>query len=170
MKIFGIGLSRTGTSSLSLAMEILGYKSKHYLSNNPISDIDNHDFLCDMPIQTRYKTYDRIYPNSKFILTIRSKQSWLDSCRNYYIDVNKTDFRYRYRIEQNGISGFDELIFSKKYDDHLNEISKYFKLRQKNLLIFDICAGESWDKLCKFLSKPIPNVSFPYENKYVKQN
>lgn len=33
-KIFGIGLSRTGTRSLSYALKILGYKSVHYRNNN----------------------------------------------------------------------------------------------------------------------------------------
>jgi len=30
MKIFGIGLSKTGTSSLAHALEILGYKTRDY--------------------------------------------------------------------------------------------------------------------------------------------
>jgi len=36
----------------------------------------------------------------------------------------------------------------------------------------DITKGDGWDKLCKFLEKPKPDVSFPHKNKgrYKKKN
>jgi hypothetical protein len=59
-KVFCIGLSKTATTSLTQAMKILGYKTKHYLLNPDVDlTVVNHDFVSDMPIQTRYKEYDK---------------------------------------------------------------------------------------------------------------
>ena len=42
----------------------------------------------------------------------------------------------------------------------------YFSKREKDLLVLDICGGEGWEKLCKFLHVPVPNKKFP--KKFVK--
>ncbi|MEL0601840.1 MAG: sulfotransferase [Planktothrix rubescens PR222] len=161
-KVFGIGLSKTATASLIQAMRILGYKSKHYLLN-PDVDILEHEFLGDMPIQTRYKEYDKKYPGSKFILTVRDQKSWLRSCMNHFRSPvrNKNSLQYKYRIEQTGIDGYDEDVFSKTYDQHIESIKEYFKQREGDLLILDICGGEGWGQLCAFLGKEIPKQPFP---------
>ncbi len=166
-KVFGIGLSKTGTASLTLAMEIIGYKTKHYFVDCDVNlAIANHDFVSDMPIQTRYKEYDQKYPGSKFILTVRDKESWLKSCSNHFRDHvrDKNSLRYKYRIEQTGIDGYDEDIFSKTYDQHIEEVKKYFKNREADLLIINICAGDGWDKLCSFLGQDVPSQPFPRAN------
>ncbi|MFM6205924.1 sulfotransferase family protein, partial [Planktothrix sp.] len=158
-KVFGIGLSKTGTTSLTLAMKVLGYKTKHYLLNCDVDlTIENHDFVSDMPIQTRYKEYDKEYPGSKFILTVRNKESWLKSCSKHFRGyvTDKNSLRYKYRIEQTGIDRYDEEVFSKKYDQHIENAKEYFKNREADLLIIDICAGDGWDKLCEFLGKDVP--------------
>ncbi|MFM6208709.1 MAG: sulfotransferase, partial [Planktothrix sp.] len=91
-KVFGIGLAKTGTTSLAGAMKMLGYASKHYLLN-PNVDILKYEFLGDMPIQTRYKQYDQEYPGSKFILTVRDQESWLRSCMNqFHNNIRKKRF------------------------------------------------------------------------------
>ena len=166
-KVFCIGLSKTATASLTQAMKILGYKTKHYLLNPDVDlTVVNHDFVSDMPIQTRYKEYDKKYPGSKFILTVRNKESWLKSCSKHFRDLvrDKNSLRYKYRIEQTGIDGYDEDVFSKTYDQHIEEVKEYFKNREVDLLIIDICAGDGWDKLCEFLGKEVPKQPFPKEN------
>lgn len=164
-KIFGIGLSKTATTSLCSAMTILGYKSKHYLTN-PDKDISEHEFLNDMPVQTRYQEYDKKYPGSKFILTVRDKESWLKSCSKHFRKhVEQNSALYKYRIEQMGVAGYDENIFSKKYDDHIKSVKEYFQNRENDLLIIDICGGDGWVKLCSFLGKKIPELPFPKKNK-----
>jgi Sulfotransferase domain len=41
---------------------------------------------------------------------------------------------------------------------------EYFKDRSEELLVLNITAGEGWTKLCPFLNKQIPSVSFPRAN------
>ncbi len=45
-----------------------------------------------------------------------------------------------------------------------SQTREYFKGRPDDLLILDICGGDGWEKLCNFLSLPIPSVDFPFEN------
>lgn len=45
-KILNIGLPRTGTYSLSVALCILGYKTKHYPEK--IVDISKYDAACEV--------------------------------------------------------------------------------------------------------------------------
>ena len=78
-KIFGIGLSKTGTTSLARALEILGYKTRDYLgvtryssgdlSSIDLDEIETNDAFTDTPVPSFYRELDSRYPGSKFILT-----------------------------------------------------------------------------------------------------
>ena len=164
-KIFGVGLAKTGTTSLAHAMSILNFTSKHY-SFNIESDLKKYQFLNDMPIQTRYKEYDNKYSNSKFILTIRDESSWLVSIQKQFLKYKriKNSTIYKHWIEQFGVNELNKEKFLKKYQDHCNEVKEYFKNR-KDFLIMDIFSGDGWQKLCNFLNVKIPNVEFPHLNK-----
>lgn len=169
-KIFGIGLPKTGTSSLCQAMTELGYSSIHY-SDSPDYDVHYNDFICDMPMQTRFDFYDKRYPNSKFVLTTRNIDSWLDSCDRWINDrpVLKQSIAGRYRLELYGIITYDKQIFTDTYNKFHNNILNYFSNRIKDLLIIDICSNPSWIELCNFTGKPIPEIPFPHLNKNEKR-
>jgi len=47
-KIFGIGLSGTGTNSLCKALEELGYPAKHYPLG--LEDFDRYEAFADTPV------------------------------------------------------------------------------------------------------------------------
>lgn len=88
-KVFGIGLSRTGTQSITSAMRILGYKTVHYPQillykagklSTDFKPLENFDAAFDTPVTRFYKELDRNFPASKFILTVRDIDSWLKSC------------------------------------------------------------------------------------------
>lgn len=175
-KIFGIGLSRTGTTSLTKALEILGYKSKHFPKihtyrgrelklNTKI--IERYEAFTDTPIARFYKELDKKYPESKFILTIRDKKSWLKSCKKFFSKRDETNTPKRLLKLHKDIyntSSFNKIEFSKSYDKHTNEVLSYFENRNSDLLIINITKGEGWEKLCPFLKKPHPNVPFPNLN------
>src|SRR5438105_11325665 len=85
-KIFGIGLSKTGTTSLANALQILGYKTKdnmgvvnyatHDLSSVHLEVVEAYDALTDTPIPSFYRELDARYPGSRFILTVRDSDEW----------------------------------------------------------------------------------------------
>ena len=143
-KIFGIGLSRTGTKSLAAALQILGYNTLHYcpLVNDRESissdDIKKYDAIISTKFYGIYSVLDLQYPNSKFILTTRDKDHWFSSISKYSDNWNDGDLE--------------------KYED---EVKTYFENRN-NLLCLDTGREDAWSNLCKFLSKIEPQTSFPH--------
>jgi len=170
-KVFGIGLTRTGTNSLTIAMHILGYRVKHAAAH--IDEVRNYDFLSDIIISGRYKFLDYVYPESKFILTIRDTESWIESNRQHGTrhgrrskrDVRRIPLR---RAENRflvfGITYFDEQIYRKTQKIFHEEVYNYFRNDLNRLLTLDICKGEGWEKLCPFLGREIPVGLFPHRN------
>ncbi len=96
-KIFNIGFNKSGTTSLTRAMNILGFRSTHnkfegekmwliiesnILNNRKIMHGLNFDFYSDFKGQKYYKALDEQHPKSKFILTVRDMDEWLASCES----------------------------------------------------------------------------------------
>ena len=80
-KIFGIGLSKTGGTSLAKALIILGYRARRART---MKEIRSHDASTDSVVAWRYEILDSRFPDSKFILTVREIESWLESCRKHF--------------------------------------------------------------------------------------
>ena len=89
-KIFGIGLSHTATKSLNQGLETLGIPSIHWpidfttyrelsSGNYQLSILKKYRAITDITVVPFYKQLDKAHPGSKFILTLRDKQSWLRS-------------------------------------------------------------------------------------------
>ncbi|MBC7360383.1 MAG: hypothetical protein H5U10_17790 [Desulfacinum sp.] len=176
-KIFGIGLSKTGTTSLANALALLGYRVKDNpglrrytpgsLPDELIAIVDAHDALTDTPIPSYFRELDSCYPGSKFILTVRDRASWLRSCRKQFTQAHANKQNEAHRVlfmDLYGCVTFDEEKFSSGYERHLNGVLKYFRNRPEDLLILDITGGEGWEKLCPFLGRSIPDQPFPKAN------
>ncbi len=97
-KVFCIGFSKTGTTSIEFALQDLGYKVLkghwgNYTSNYTIAlyvnnDIDellkmtkNYDAFADAPWGGSYffKKLHEVYPDAKFIFTKRDPEKWYKS-------------------------------------------------------------------------------------------
>ncbi len=177
MKIFGIGLSKTGTSSLAHALEILGYKTRDYpgierYAPGDITCVDpallrDNDALTDTPIPSYYRELDRAYPGSKFILTVRAREGWLKSCQKQFTEklaAKQNEAHNRLFMDLYGTTVFDTVKFGTGYERFVARVLEYFKDRPDDLLILDVTGGEGWEKLCPFLGKPIPDLPFPKAN------
>jgi hypothetical protein len=179
-KIFGIGLSKTGTTSLHKALLQLNYKSIHFPVSN--HDIDKCDAAVNLTIASQYKELDSQYPGSKFILTERNVNSWLASCGPQYrhdpdfdLDVSSCNldkvkkFYLDLRVKVFGTLYFDEAKFRKAYEDHIRDVKAYFSDREEDLLIINITEGDGWEKLCDFLGKESPDEPFYFSNKNMEE-
>ena len=177
MKVLGIGLGRTGTTSLASALEILGYKTKHcprfYLDPKGAlciarEDIENHEALTDEPCIIFFGEADREFPGSKFILTVREMGAWLSSVENNSASMQEwwasNPAVSVLHTVLYGSAAFDRRLYAEAHQRHLAGVHEYFKDRPTDLLVIDICGGEGWKKLCPFLGKPIPNDKFPRRN------
>jgi Sulfotransferase domain/Inositol monophosphatase family len=177
MKIFGIGLSKTGTTSLASALELLGYKTRDYpgLSSYTPGDLasidsmvlEQNDALTDTPIPSFYRELDRRYPGAKFILTVRDMDGWLLSCKKQFtpkLAAKQNDAHNCLFMDLYGTAVFDEELFRQGYQRFVDGVMDHFKSRRQDLLVLDVAAGEGWKELCAFLGKPVPQIPFPKAN------
>jgi hypothetical protein len=177
MKIFGIGLNKTGTSSLHRALELLGYRSLHFgdLDTNDqilraiderkpmLSCLDPEpDAISDVVLVTYYfYLADVQYPGAKFILTLRDIDEWLDS-RRRHVERNQ---RMKEAGEYDGwFLDVDLDLWSLEYRRHESVVRTYFAHRPESLLCFRP-AEDGWEPLCDFLGHPVPEAPFPWENR-----
>src|SRR5208282_480032 len=186
-RIFGIGMHKTATGSLHAALKMLGFDSAHWKSAHWAKAIwmemntfgrsqtlEKSYALCDLPITILYEKLDKAYPGSKFILTIRNEEKWIESVMkhwsheyNQFRSAWDTDpFTHMIHKELYGQRGFNAEIFLAKYKNHNADVLEYFKSRPDDLLVMNMDGGAGWQQLCPFLGKEIPAVDYPRE--YVK--
>lgn len=184
--IFGIGISKTGTTSLTRALQLLGYRTNHF----PYSTLRYHsgklsldlarirkwDACTDSPVALFYGLLERNFPEGKFILTRRDVDSWLASCQHNHVwpgnYVRHKGIRYLPHVRKIlclhrnmfGSEAFEPEIFRQAYETHQREVIDYFAHRNRELLVMDICGGDGWEPLCEFLGRPVPGRPFPREN------
>jgi hypothetical protein len=167
-KIFALGLSKTGTTSLHHAFRHLGLESIHFptrpeLFAGKFDWMDKYDAASDTPILPFYPQFDAAYPGSKFILTVRNVDDWLQSMEKWWgrpYELN--EYTVQVRIAAFGVHTFHAGRLRYVYAKHVADIQEYFKNRPRDLLTMNICEGEGWEKLCPFLEKPVPAVPFPF--------
>lgn len=177
MKIFCIGLSKTGTTSLAGALTMLGYRTidnmgaSEYRSGDigclDIATIDANDAFTDTPIPSFYRQLDQHYPGSKFILTVRDIDPWLKSSKKQFNSrgaEQRNQATNQILEEIYGSPIFEEALFRSGYQHFIDQAKDYFSERPHDLLVIDITKGQTWATLCRFLDKPVPAVPFPKAN------
>jgi len=171
--IFGVGFPRTGTHSLRRALQILGVEGV----GNPIRlkrDLYRGNFR--LPAEWKaivgglgnfYIALDKKYPGSRFILTTRDEDAWLDSvCRLWHVDSRPAEYNVNLPgiWPHLGLLAYDLDVLRAIFRSHALGIHEYFKCRD-DLLVMTL-EDARWEPLCGFLGKPIPDEPFPYENKW----
>lgn len=179
-KVFGIGLSKTGTTSLYAALLMLGYRTAtfRHMRYLGLSDWISGDFgqdylstfdaVTDLPIATYFRELDARYPGSKFILTTRTVDAWLNSIGDQFnkSPTSNSEFGNEVRLAQYGVSTFNEDRFRRLYKEHVAAVRDYFDTRPDDFLEMDVTGGDGWEHICRFLDKPIPDKPFPAVKPY----
>ena len=175
-KIFAIGLSRTGTLSLTRALKLLGIKAKHY-PNDPVTRrelkggtyrltiLNEYRALTDIPVAPYYPQLDEVYPGSKFILTTRPTDAWLESVERHYrnyVEHQRDEFDDFIAACVYGTLHFSRRRFAYVKDTHEAACRRYFEERGEQFLVLEL--GSGWDALCPFLGCPVPATPFPHAN------
>lgn len=175
-KIWGVGLSRTGTRSLHEALGLLGFRSVHNpppeeMYDGDFSSLKRVDAALDIPIALWFRELDQAFPNSRFILTVREPEEWVESlCRHLNANpaATRPERARRMRVAVYGSvhPARDELL--RVYHDHHREVTTYFADRPDDFLILNICKGQGWEVLCSFLQKNAPAQPFPHQHRMNK--
>jgi len=182
-RVWGIGLTRTGTTSLNSALKILGYRSAHWPTLAQL--LQGHlQAATDESVAALYRYLDFRFPQSRFIVTVRSEDAWIESVKLHRARWGRTlsefaalcrsgdvtNCSYERGVEVAftqmtlyGTVEFDRDRFLSGYRRFHREVMEYFSARPNDVLYMDICAGEGWTVLCDFLGCEQPSVPFPSE-------
>ena len=197
MKVFGAGFGRTGTMSLKFALEKLRIgpcyhmrevvsrpshiklwydisRGEHPNWNRLFSGFNS---AVDFPVCLFYKQLINIFPEAKFILTLRDFDTWYISTANtiYKVPTILPDWfeRVVYPIRmfivmqvnliwvglfKNNFSDRDSTKLV--YYEHIESVKKI--IPADKLLIYNV--KEGWEPLCEFLDVDVPDIPFPKVN------
>ena len=185
-KIFGIGLEKTGTTTLGKCFKLIGfnhYEPDQHPRTELVRDvrmhedysrirevIDQFDTFEDLPWPLIYQWLDHNYPCSKFILTVRRDSlTWLDSFKQHTMR-SAPSWRYSRKLTYGyNYPQDDEKAYIDFYENHRRNVNEYFMGRDKDFL--EICwkDGVGWERLCSFLDVSAPGAAFPHENKRLRK-
>ncbi len=177
MKVIGIGLNKTGTTSLGKAVKLLGFDKHHSWSTDKVIDYadgnidellkftEDYNNLEDMPWFLIYKELDEYYDDAMFVLC-------KSQCKHYDKNMKLAGVKEDTLITNKIVYGYENPHLHKKeyivkYHQHNKEVRGYFKGKD-NFIEMCFENGDGWKKLCAFLGKNIPNVPFPNLNKAPK--
>jgi hypothetical protein len=180
-KVFGIGLPKTGTTTLGYCFKQFGFKHRSYDMDlavqvkrneleNVLAEAEKYETFEDWPWFLIYREVDQRFPNSKFILTLRKDtETYVASLRRHHArqGIRKEDFAKPHWWDD--VFGFapDQWDYQKsvqRYERHNLEVLEYFRGRTNDLLVVCWENSDGWDNLSKFLNKPCPDEPFPHLN------
>lgn len=191
MKVLGLGFGRTGTSSLKMALDHLGFgptlhnaaftevqsklqKPWHFKANGaqnvPWSALtEGYESVTDWPAVYYWRQMISEWPDAPVILTVRPVREWMESMRrtivpNIMSQIGSMNFQ---NSGSRIIIGY--LTFNDDFSDE-NMMRVYAKhvadvkaaVEPGRLLVFNVKDG--WGPLCRHLGVPVPDVAFPTTN------
>jgi hypothetical protein len=166
MKIFGLGFSRTGTTTLNETLNNMGYKVRHY--PRPKSAIElaalKGGSINSQEPNTQYDGATDI-PVIPFC-----KEEWLTRIEKYFEEKRNVSHLLGYEeIMRKTVYGdvfFDRKKYEQAWDRHDKEVREYCKNRPNDFLILDILGGsDKPKKLYDFLEHDNPPEEFSHWNK-----
>lgn len=170
-KIYVIGLPRTGTTSLCVAMLDLGYSVAHTAYTDKA--MNQAQVIADTPIFCDYQQLDLNAPNAKFIYLRRDLDLWLPSIRQLlqrmFKNLTRMDGGFNPTLKRCYAEVFSPLSLASIatdrylincYQRHEQGIMNYFEGRMDDLLVIDVSQTESYQKLLDFLKSTNPLKKF----------
>lgn len=172
--VFGIGLSRTGTTSLARALNLLGRRAVHYpdpalmVAGRFEEALGGFDAATDITVAAVFEALDRAFPGSKFVLTTREESAWIDSVERHY--------RRRVTVDTPGCpkAAVRERVYSARMFDrdailsagrrHEARVRAFFARRPADLLVLPVEHADPWGALSGFLGAQRPDAAYPHLN------
>lgn len=191
LEVIGAGLGRTGTLSLKLALEHIGFGKCYHMSEmiahmrdhlplwlrtahgNPQWDaiFAGYRSSTDYPGCMFWRELAAKYPDAKIILTTRDADRWFES-----VTATVMSPQHRARLEGDpAMAEFFRLtVFTGDLESRLGDrdrMVEYFNAWNRavidevpadRLLVY--MPGDGWEPLCEFLDVPVPPEPYPRVN------
>jgi len=185
-KVFGIGLSKTGTTSLHVALEQLGYNSYHWTSDRTVRILGWPEFFrgdaaTDTPCSAHFEALYHTFDESKFIYTVRDIGSWKQSIidhtglerpsewsPNVYMQSDLRPERFqsftlRLQYWKSLYCGHDS--WEEAYRAFDSRVERFFENKPNDCFLkMNITGDDGWESLCSFLGHESPDRPFPHAN------
>jgi len=194
LKVIGSGFGRTGTMSMKLALETLGFGTCHHMEEvfeHPEQvphwqaalrgePVDWHALFAgygaavDWPSAHYWRELAEVFPEARIVHTVRSPESWWASYSETimkFIGIGVTqDAGFVRDMSQWTMKVIGEETFGTDYTD------RDAALRAFDRRIADVAAAipadrllifdvkDGWEPLCDFLGLPVPETAFPRSN------
>ncbi|MGE6436279.1 sulfotransferase family protein [Shewanella baltica] len=161
LKVFIIGLPRTGTTSVSVALLEQGLKVAHMAFTKQAFMLA--DAISDVPCFSDYRQLDGLFPQAKFVYLERDMVKWVPSMQmllgkmlphleaksGRFHPIMKRSFRHTFAIDKVADPA-DETHLIACYQRHQNEVLAYFHGRE-DFISLDISHAGSLSRLLQFL-------------------
>lgn len=192
LEVIGAGVGRTGTYSLKLALEQLGFGPCHHmeevildpprhmplwlaaLAGKPDWEavFDGYNSAVDWPTAAFWPELAAHHPGAKVILTARNPESW-------YASFSQTIFKFLSSRDEapppmQAFIDFGTAVIARSgftIKSSRDDILKAFAdqgdavigaIPAERLLVYRVKDG--WEPLCRFLGKEVPTTPFPRSN------
>jgi hypothetical protein len=194
LSVIGAGLGRTGTMSLKLALEQLGFGPCYHMyevltrpEHDPIwlaatreesvdwdALFEGFGSAVDWPVAGFWRELSAHFPRARFVLSVRDPHKWHESVMSTI-----------YRALSSPPSTDDpkahvhrtmtrELILERTFDGRLDDPAHAIAVFERhNQAVRDgipaqrlliYDAGAGWEPLCTFLDRPVPDEPYPHRN------
>lgn len=194
LKVIGAGFGRTGTMSLKLALERLGFDKCYHMmevmehpDHVPLwakahrgEEIDwrylfqGYRASVDWPSCNLWREQLKQYPDAKVILSTRDPERWYASIMN---TIFPSSLAARDSEDENitrfGRWAFEIIwdgVFMGKMDD-MDHCIKILKAHEKSVIesvpkdqLLVFQADQGWAPLCEFLDCELPDEAYPHTN------
>ena len=192
LKVIGVGVGRTGTYSLKLALNELGFGPCFHMEEVakklPVqlplwqaalkgradwsAIYDGYESAVDWPTARFFRELHAAYPKAKFILSHRSPRSWAESFgATIYKLISKPDQAPEHLQEWLAMAGEVIRQTGIPAGADVAGLEAAFSAHVEavkaaipadRLLVYEV--KEGWEPLCTFLGVPVPDAPFPRTN------
>jgi len=194
LDVIGAGFGRTGTLSLKLALEKLGFDKCYHMMEvfghpehvpmwaaahrgEPVDWeklYEGYRATVDWPSCNLWETHAKLYPNAKVILSLRDPVAWHTSVMNtIYRSSSALRDSDDPNIRRMGEWANDvvwKYVFDGRVEDRAHAIAVYnahnehVKATVPQSRLLVFEASQGWEPLCRFLGVSVPDDPYPRVN------
>lgn len=194
MKIIGAGFGRTGTLSLKLALEQLGFDKCYHMmevrEHPEHTDVwrrahrgeavdwealyTGYQATVDWPSCNLWQELAEHYPDAKVLLTQRDSAKWYASVMNTIYKFSTAGLDSDDPAARAGSEWAKEIIWDRVFDGRMDDeayVRGVFERHNKAVQeavpaerLLVYQPGDGWEPLCRFLDVPVPARDYPHVN------
>jgi hypothetical protein len=189
MKLIGAGYGRTGTLSLKVALEQLGFGPCYHMTEVMLAPESMTHWVraadgkpdwetifkgftstVDFPGCTFWRELSQFYPQAKVLLSVRDAEKWFESTQATIFSERAIGMlsgvepmkEFLNKVAWSNFGGriHDKDVMIAAFNRHNSEVQR--TIPKERLLVYE--ASQGWEPLCKFLDVPVPDAPFPRIN------